>query len=45
MELEGIVVRHGSVALGLQREAGTVVGLAGGLFGNVVEAAFERWLA
>jgi hypothetical protein len=45
MELEGTVAGHGSVALGLQEEAGAVVGSAVGLFGNVVEAASKRWLA
>ncbi len=44
MELEGNVAGHGSVALGLQGEAGMVVGSAVGLFVNVVEAAFEWWL-
>jgi hypothetical protein len=45
MELEGTMVGHGSVTLGLQEEAGAVVGLEVGSFGNIVEAAFEQWLA
>ncbi len=45
MELEGNVAGHGSMALGLQEEAGAVVGSAVGLFANIVEAAFKRWLA
>jgi hypothetical protein len=35
----------GSWALGSQEEAGTVVGLASGLFADVVEVASERWWA
>ncbi len=45
MELEGNVAGRVSMALGLQEEAGAVVGLAVGSFRNVAEAAFEWWLA
>jgi hypothetical protein len=36
---------YGSWASGLQEEAGAVVGLAAGLFADVVEAASKWWWA
>jgi hypothetical protein len=44
MELEGNVAGRVSMVLGLQEEAGAVVGLAVGSFRNIVKAAFEWWL-
>ncbi len=46
MQVERLVAGLcGSGALGSQEGVGMVVGLALGLFADVVEAAFERWWA